>query len=257
MDEVSEIEEKQTKREADEKAPTVVLDEAVPLKEEQHNSNLLISDDKPSESQNDGQDTATLHDVETKAEMGEKQVEQANAKVETKDEQKTEKGAGIQKEAYLATIKDNEDLQLQLESALCNQEAERVAYKKLIEENATLQKHHDDMKAKHDHMEADHVRLVVEMESFKEKNKKQLDKISKLEAEIKFLKENQGGDETVKDLQEKLIRLSDDQEEKDKKIHSLEGELDRTREKLKDAESLTIKRNAQKDGPKSTTCNIM
>ena len=114
------------------------------------------------------------------------------------------------------------------------------------------------MKIKCDEMEGGHLLLAAELETFKKVNEDQQESIKKLENEVKVLKETQGGDEAVKDLQEKLIRLSSEQEEKDKRIHSLEGELDATKEKLKDAESKASRgENSQADAPKSKTCIVM
>ena len=114
------------------------------------------------------------------------------------------------------------------------------------------------MKAKFEEMEGGHVLLAAELETFKKVNEEQRETIAKQQNEIKILKETQGGDENVKDLQEKLIRLSNEQEDKDKRIHSLEGELDATKEKLKDAESRASRNgNAQADAPKSKTCIVM
>lgn len=127
---------------------------------------------------------------------------------------------------------------------------------KLTEENATLQKHHDDMKVKLDEMEGGHVLLVAEVETLRKVSHEQKETIVKLESEIKLLKETQGGDENVKDMQEKLIRMANEQEEKDRRIHSLEGELDATREKLKDAESRAA-RGGSSNAQNSKTCIIM
>ena len=113
------------------------------------------------------------------------------------------------------------------------------------------------MKEKFEEMEGGHLLLQAELETLKKVNQDQKETIQKQENEIKMLKENQGGDGAVKDLQEKLIRLSSEQEEKDKKIHSLEGELDTTKEKLKDAESKAARGGTQGDAPKSKTCIVM
>ena len=129
---------------------------------------------------------------------------------------------------------------------------------KLTEENARLQKHYDDIKEKHDEMEGGHTLLMAELESLRKVNSDQADQIKRLETEIKFLKETQGGDEAVKDLQDKLIRMSNEQEEKDKKIHSLEGQLDAANEKLKQAESNAARNNGgSTEPPKSKTCVVM
>ena len=132
-------------------------------------------------------------------------------------------------------------------------------FQNLVDENVKLRKHHDEMKEKFDEMEGGHLLLQAELETLKKVNTDQKETIGKQENEIKLLKENQGGDAVVKDLQEKLIRLSNEQEEKDKKIHSLEGELDTTKEKLKDAESRAARggNGAQGDGTKSKTCIVM
>lgn len=127
---------------------------------------------------------------------------------------------------------------------------------KLTEENAKLQKHHDDMKTKYDDMEGTYVLLEAEVETLKEVNVKQKETIKKLEGEVKLLKETQGGSEQIRDMQEKLIRLSNDQEQKDRRIHSLEGELDATREKLKDAESNKA-RGGNNTAKNSKTCVVM
>ena len=111
------------------------------------------------------------------------------------------------------------------------------------------------MKEKHDEMEGTHLLMKAELETLNKVNNEQRDQIHKLETEVRILKETQGGDEVVKDLQEKLIRLSNAEEEKDKTIHKLEGELDSTREQLKDAED----RAQRGDGnaKNSKTCVIM
>ena len=113
------------------------------------------------------------------------------------------------------------------------------------------------MKVKYEEMEGGHLLLTAELQTFKKVNEEQQEKIAKLENEVKVLKETQGGDEAVKDLQEKLIRLSTEQEEKDRRIHSLEAELDATKERLKDAESKASRGDAQGDASKSRTCAIM
>ena len=122
-----------------------------------------------------------------------------------------------------------------------------------------MRKHHDEIKEKFEEMEGGHLLLQAELETLKKVNQDQKETITKQENEIKLLKENHGGDEAVKDLQEKLIRLSSEQEEKDKRIHSLEGELDATKEKLKDAESKASRgqNSTQGDDAKSKTCIIM
>lgn len=115
------------------------------------------------------------------------------------------------------------------------------------------------MKEKFEEMEGGHVLLAAELETLKKVNADQKETIVKQQNEIKLLKESQGGDEAVKGLQEKLIRLSNEQEDKDKRIHSLEGELDATKEKLKDAEAKASRgqNSTQNDGPKSKTCILM
>ena len=97
--------------------------------------------------------------------------------------------------------------------------------------------------------------MKAEIDTLTKVNTEQRDQISRLETEVRILKESQGGDEVVSDLQDKLIRLSNAEEEKDKTIHRLEGELDATKEQLKDAEN-----NAQRGDGKaknSKTCAIM
>ena len=127
---------------------------------------------------------------------------------------------------------------------------------KLTEENGRLQKHYEDMKEKYDDMEGSYTLLNAEIESYKHVNFDQKDKIGRLESEVQRLKDTQGGDENIKALQEKLIRLSDDQEQKDRTIHELQGELDATKERLKDAEARAA-RSEQTVVPKSKTCVIM
>ncbi|XP_045166636.2 uncharacterized protein LOC123530018 [Mercenaria mercenaria] len=166
------------------------------------------------------------------------------------------KGPPIEKEELDSKIKESEDLSLKFESSLSNQEAERAAYKKLTAENARLQKHHDDMKEKFEDMERGHMCLVAEVESLRTVNQEQWDTILKLKSNIKLLKETQGGDENIKGMQEKLIRMSNDQEEKNMRIQSLEGELNATREKLKDAESRAA-REGNNTAHNSKACVVM
>ena len=130
------------------------------------------------------------------------------------------------------------------------------SFQKLTEENARLQKSHDDMKEKFEEMEGGHVLLAAEVETLRKVNGEQREEIMKLQSEIKVLKETQGGDENIKDMQEKLIRMANEQEEKDRRIHSLEGELDATREKLKDAETRAV-RGGNNTVQNSKTCVVM
>jgi len=129
-------------------------------------------------------------------------------------------------------------------------------FQKLTDENAELKKHHDDMKEKVDEMEGGHVLLIAEVDTLKKVNTDQKSEISKLEQDVKYLKETQGGDDNMKDLQDKLIRLAKEQEEKDQLIHSLQGELDQAKEQLKDADSRAV-RDGNSNAPKSKTCVIM
>lgn len=179
------------------------------------------------------------------------------SETQTKEENtpaKTNSVDPIDQEQLDQKVKENVELQQKLESALSNQQAEREAFKNLTDENAKLQKHHDDMKEKFDEIQSEHFMTKAELETLRDVNNQQKDQISKLETEVRVLKETQGGDEVVKDLQEKLIRLSNEQEEKDKRIHSLEGQLDATEEKLKQAEA---KADRNENAPKSKTCSIM
>ncbi|XP_045165499.2 serrate RNA effector molecule homolog [Mercenaria mercenaria] len=200
------------------------------------------------EPENEVEETPTNED---KAESG-----HADVVKEDHEEVPVAAGSPIEKEKLDSKIRENEELSQQLESSLSNQEADKAAYKKLTEENARLQKHYDDMKEKFDDMEGGHVVLVAEVETLRKVNQEQREAIVKLESDIKLLKETQGGDENVKDMQEKLIRMSNEQEEKDRRIHSLEGELDATREKLKDAESRAA-RGGNNTAQNSKTCIVM
>jgi chromosome segregation ATPase len=112
------------------------------------------------------------------------------------------------------------------------------------------------MKEKFEEMEGGHVLLVAEVETLRKVTGEQRETITKLESEVKVLRETQGGDENVKDMQEKLIRMASEQEEKDRRIHSLEGELDTTREQLKDAETRAA-RGGNNTVQNSKTCVVM
>lgn len=91
---------------------------------------------------------------------------------------------------------------------------------------AKLQKQNDEMRAKIDEMKGSHVTLVAEVKMLREFNQDHKQTISQQKVEMKWLKETYGGYEYMRDMQEKLIRLSNDQEDKDQYIHRLEGDLE-------------------------------
>jgi len=263
---MSEPAESNTEERTEDAQPTEQPEESKAEQEKDDGANQNEADAEPTIEESEAQQELVSSEKETVNEtqgstgddVQDEKQESAQAEVENNDNEKVpvEEGDPIDKEELNSKIQENEDLSLKLESTLSNQEAEKDAYKKLTEENASLQKRHDDMKEKFDDMEGGHVLLVAEVETLRKVNGEQKEAIVKLESENKMLRDTQGGDENVKDMQEKLIRMASEQEEKDKRIHSLEGELDTTREQLKDAESRAA-RGGNNSVQNSKTCVIM
>ncbi|WAR25865.1 hypothetical protein MAR_011569 [Mya arenaria] len=205
---------------------------------------LVTNDDNIDETKTDDKDADDIGNTKTTMNVQEKS-------------EPTEPGESLDKAEYEKQIRENEELSHKFESALSNQEAERDAYRKLTEENARLQKHHDDMKTRYEEMERGHVAMETELADLRKADAEKRDAIGRLESEVRVLKETQGGDDNMRALQEKLIRLSDDQEKKDRTIHDLQGELDATKKRLKDAEDRAAKNGGTEGAPQSKTCVVM
>jgi len=103
-------------------------------------------------------------------------------------------------------------------------------------------------------MERRHAVMTSEVEDLRRNDVEQKNTIKRLEDDVRTLRETQGGDENIRAMQEKLIRLSDDQETKDRRIHELQKQLDDTNKRLREAES----RAGQNGGAQqSKTCAVM
>ena len=78
------------------------------------------------------------------------------------------------------------------------------------------------MKLKFEHMERHYCELLDELESLQKTSRDQNDEISRLQDEVAELRRTEGGDSNMRDMQERLVRLTEDQAQKDIKIYKME-----------------------------------
>jgi hypothetical protein len=151
-----------------------------------------------------------------------------------------------------------------LASSLSNQQAEKEALQKVIDEKVAVQKEYDDLKGRYLLMEQDSQHWDMELTVLKEKCQQQEQRITELQAEEKRLRdfEHWGKDNEakVKDLQGRLATLASEDAEKDRRIQKLQEDLAETTSRLVAAERQAVLSNEaaqRQQAPKSKTCVVM
>lgn len=151
-----------------------------------------------------------------------------------------------------------------LESSLSNQQAEKEALKKVIEEKVAVKKEYKELKARYAGLEEDSKRWETEIAGLKEKLQKQAQRIQELEANEKRLQEfeewGKANEAKVKDLQNRLAVLAGEDAEKAHHIQKLQKDLQESTSKPVAANRQAVASSppAQQEHPlESKTCIVM
>ncbi|KAK3589479.1 hypothetical protein CHS0354_030603 [Potamilus streckersoni] len=187
-------------------------------------------------------------------EKADQRGEQAKEEEEKKEEERKKEVKNEKDEN-----KDENDKQDEvLESTLQNQTAEKEAFDKLLDENVKLKTENERLKSEHADISDKYTTFNQEKEQMMKTQAEQEKEIKGLHQEVEDLRKGLGDDLKVQELQNKLLQLTKEHEAKDKRIHSLQLELDSTKGKLLEAES-KLERNgtAKQDASTSKTCAVM
>ncbi|KAL3852297.1 hypothetical protein ACJMK2_015959 [Sinanodonta woodiana] len=186
---------------------------------------------------------ADQRDEQTKEEDEKKEEERKNKEVKNEEEEN----------------KNDKDKQDEvLESTLQNQTAEKEAFDKLLDENVKLKMENERLKSEHADISNKYTTFNQEKEQMLKVQAEQEKEIKGLHHEVEDLRKGLDDDVKVQELKKKLLQLTKEYEDKDKRIHTLMSELDSTKGKLREAESKLGKNGtAKQDGPTSKTCAIM